>query len=685
MGIYHFVFWRDLLDISPTLTEAAGAIVDDSFTRCFKSIPPEPWNWNVYLFPFWCLGVVVRYLILFPMRVLVLTIGWIVFLAAYFPVHVLLKGHDKLRKNLEHLLLSLFSFRGVCGGVNLRLFVASWTGVVKYHGPRPSMRPKQVFVCNHTSMIDFIILEQITAFAVIMQKHPSWVGKCCKSTILESVGCIWFNRSRQRIVKPWQERRFELGCLVCPIAIKYNKIFVGAFWTILHNAFLRLMTSWGIVCDVWYLEPQSLKLWRRPLNLQRGRGHYFDSASLKKVPWGGYLKYSRPSPKHRESNSLKRAVDVASLVWLVLVKLDMFVLLLAEICFESAVVLVKTHNQEVYAVFNKKISSFSLFDGQVGSNFNPYQNSTTFCLLENDQQYITKLRNWCQTFQIDAGISDYLMSLKDIKERVYFDLVCMVIILFWDSTVRSSNEWVLFLWDGTDAPPLSLNAKLEDQNPIRLQIESAPLPTNVLDKCPCVGTTLRVIASCTYENLGHHFHYIGSWMRFRNLVCEVDSGLWKGLLISGSKIQLLAEDDYSVIELTTFETSKFAMLMDVVTLSKEQIQMRGSDGSYLSNASSGFWTPAGRYRINITLEDPTARIHALLCNEDAENFFGCHTSLSEYSVKMNKLLGLLENNDDSPRNLPWIQCCIQFRSFNQVGTSSGSRCYYICCTELVLK
>lgn len=24
-------------------------------------------------------------------------------------------------------------------------FVASWTGVVKYHGPRPSIRPKQVF------------------------------------------------------------------------------------------------------------------------------------------------------------------------------------------------------------------------------------------------------------------------------------------------------------------------------------------------------------------------------------------------------------------------------------------------------------------------------------------------------------------------------------------------------------
>ncbi|KAG5624709.1 hypothetical protein H5410_009927 [Solanum commersonii] len=56
-------------------------------------------------------------------------------------------------------------------------FVASSTGVVKYHRPRP----KQVFVANHTSMIDFVILEQMTAFAVIMQKHSGWVGKRSKA------------------------------------------------------------------------------------------------------------------------------------------------------------------------------------------------------------------------------------------------------------------------------------------------------------------------------------------------------------------------------------------------------------------------------------------------------------------------------------------------------------------------
>jgi glycerol-3-phosphate O-acyltransferase 3/4 len=59
----------DLLDISPVLTEAASAIIDDSFTRCFKSNTPEPWNWNLYLAPLWCLGVIVRYGILFPIRV----------------------------------------------------------------------------------------------------------------------------------------------------------------------------------------------------------------------------------------------------------------------------------------------------------------------------------------------------------------------------------------------------------------------------------------------------------------------------------------------------------------------------------------------------------------------------------------------------------------------------------------
>ncbi|KAL0686846.1 hypothetical protein Bca4012_086523 [Brassica carinata] len=316
---------RDLLDISPTLTEAAGAIVDDSFTRCFKSNPPEPWNWNIYLFPLWCCGVVVRYCLLFPLRCITLAFGWFIFLSTFIPVHSLLKGQDRLRKKIERVLVEM-----ICS-----FFVASWTGVVRYHGPRPSIRPKQVYVANHTSMIDFIVLEQMTAFAVIMQKHPGWVG-LLQSTILESVGCIWFNRSeakdREIVARKLRNHvqgtdnnpllifpegtfselphdnvqgAFELDCTVCPIAIKYNKIFVDAFWNSRKQSFtmhlLQLMTSWAVVCEVWYLEPQTIRPGETAIEFaERVRDMISHRAGLKKVPWDGYLKYSRPSSKHSE-------------------------------------------------------------------------------------------------------------------------------------------------------------------------------------------------------------------------------------------------------------------------------------------------------------------------------------------------------------------------------------------------
>ncbi|KAI0511488.1 hypothetical protein KFK09_012118 [Dendrobium nobile] len=311
----------DLLNISPTLTEAAGAIIDDSFTRCFKSNSQEPWNWNIYLFPLWCLGVMIRYGFLFPLS------WWIVFFAAFLPVRYFWTENKKWKRKIERTLVEM-----MCG-----VFVASWTGVVKYHGPRPSMRPQQVFVANHTSMIDFIILEQMTAFAVIMQKHPGWVGFIQK-TILESVGCIWFNRTeakdREVVTRKLREHTqgadnnpllifpegtcvnnqytvmfkkgaFELGCAVCPVAIKYNKIFVDAFWNSKKQSFtmhlVRLMTSWAVVCDVWYLEPQYLRPGETPIEFaERVRDMIATRAGLKKVPWDGYLKYFRPSPKLTE-------------------------------------------------------------------------------------------------------------------------------------------------------------------------------------------------------------------------------------------------------------------------------------------------------------------------------------------------------------------------------------------------
>ena len=67
-----------LYDIIPTLKEGISIVISDDFSKCFLSQEPFHWNWNLYLFPLWCIGVVIRYLILFPLRLLFLVSGLII-------------------------------------------------------------------------------------------------------------------------------------------------------------------------------------------------------------------------------------------------------------------------------------------------------------------------------------------------------------------------------------------------------------------------------------------------------------------------------------------------------------------------------------------------------------------------------------------------------------------------------
>lgn len=132
------------------------------------------------------LGVVFRYCILFPIRLTLLLSTLFSFFAVFFTVKALMpSGPMKLR--LEQRLI-----RFQCG-----MFVASWTGVIKFHGPRPVPGPGRIWVANHTSMIDYIILSSYSAFAVIMQLHPGWVG-FLQTKVLDSLGCLWFNRTEVR-------------------------------------------------------------------------------------------------------------------------------------------------------------------------------------------------------------------------------------------------------------------------------------------------------------------------------------------------------------------------------------------------------------------------------------------------------------------------------------------------------
>ena len=58
------------------LRNGVDVIVDDSFWRCFEDRESVPWNWNFYLFPIWMVGSLLRFLILFPIRLVLLIIGF---------------------------------------------------------------------------------------------------------------------------------------------------------------------------------------------------------------------------------------------------------------------------------------------------------------------------------------------------------------------------------------------------------------------------------------------------------------------------------------------------------------------------------------------------------------------------------------------------------------------------------
>jgi len=315
---------HELLDISSLLQDAASAVVDDSFLRCFQEAPSDPWNWNVYLFPLWLIGLMVRHLILFPVRLVLLMGCFLLFFTLFFPIHYLVKDLQK-RARWERTLVQF----------QCQAFVASWTGVVRYHGPRPVARANHVWVCNHTSMIDYIILTAYSPFAVIMQLHAGWV-RFLQTQVLQCLGCLWFNRTevKDRVIVAERMKQhvqaadttpllifpegtcvnneycvmfkrgaFDLGATVCPVAIKYNKVFVDAFWNSKRQSFtahlMTLMTSWAVVCDVYFLEPQSQQEGESSQQFAERVQHLIATkANLKVAPWDGYLKYYNLGKKH---------------------------------------------------------------------------------------------------------------------------------------------------------------------------------------------------------------------------------------------------------------------------------------------------------------------------------------------------------------------------------------------------
>nr|GMC81220.1 protection of telomeres protein 1B [Ipomoea batatas] len=109
---------------------------------------------------------------------------------------------------------------------------------------------------------------------------------------------------------------------------------------------------------------------------------------------------------------------------------------------------------------------------------------------------------------------------------------------------------MLFVWDGTDTPPVAIKSNLEDEkeNPLPLQLEPIPLSRDVLCTFPPVGTVLRVTVDSGDIKLGLNCIKTGRWVKLIGLECEVRSSLLCAVLKSFTKLCYLSDDNDLVLK-----------------------------------------------------------------------------------------------------------------------------------------
>ncbi|KAA3458399.1 protection of telomeres protein 1b-like isoform X1 [Gossypium australe] len=336
-----------------------------------------------------------------------------------------------------------------------------------------------------------------------------------------------------------------------------------------------------------------------------------------------------------------------------------FVTAVGDIIHLSRVVM-RIHEGDVYAIFNKRFSSFALYDGKDVENFQPYQVLLRYEARKHDAMIIAGLRKWlASSHVIDA-------------------------------------ELLVIEGDQQSGP------EDEEHNPLPLHFKPLPSSGDVLHTFPTVGTILRLIFDVECMPYILQLLKVCQWFKLFCVECKVHEGLWYGVFTSYSKIRDIPNVDILILERqrsdAILELSVGCLIAVVVP-----IGIGWQDG--LSSLSIGYFlfscdekdgfllffdcskrtklkvrkkfrcvirfvavipwrvedfrSPDGVYRVKFTLEDPTARIHAYSYAEDGEKFFN-GLSTGGLKRKLNELLGVPKSDDDGQeeieggaRNPPW--------------------------------
>ncbi|XP_074577106.1 protection of telomeres protein 1a-like isoform X2 [Curcuma longa] len=374
---------------------------------------------------------------------------------------------------------------------------------------------------------------------------------------------------------------------------------------------------------------------------------------------------------------------------------------------------VKLYQGIAHGVYNKKISSFALFEGNPIEGFHNYQKSVNYQATEHEDDLLSKISTWLLHNAPEAVRKDQLFPICHLKTGCPFDLVCKVLHV----SITSEGDCLLFVWDGTDAPTANIETDLDLEG-------EYPCPLHAGEFLPSAETfcTFPFMGSVVWVFAGKHFKMIsdlyggGQWVKLQNMLCEFHYGMLYGMLTPSSKIILVSDeewvvqyrlknyDDRNAIPMRRYPMS-FSIPSRITVVDCDDvtcITLRHSIAypevthkcmcivrlvaAYPWKGEDLISPVTGRYRVRFTLEDPTARIHAFLSAEDGVNFFDGYPNSDVLASKMKKLLGIPDSSDgptDCARNPPWFRCCLTSYYLDK-SQPRESRRYRIFGTKLVV-
>ncbi|CAK1587900.1 unnamed protein product [Parnassius mnemosyne] len=327
---FHFYHCMDLVKAG------MESIIEDQVTSVFEAEELRSWNlltrtnrqyefltWRLTII--WMMGFVVRYFFLLPLRLLIFVIGvwWLIVSTAC--VGTLPDGPFKQRVNYATSILS-FNFLSRCISM-----------VITYHDGDVNKPKNGICVANHTSPIDVLVLMCDNCYSLIGQRHDGFLG-LLQRALARASPHIWFERSevkdrhavarrlKEHISVPdnppilifpegtcinntsvmqFKKGSFEVGGTIYPVAIKYDPRFGDAFWNssrygMLHYL-LNMMSSWAIVCDVWYLPPMHRDPNETAVDFaNRVKAVVARRGGLVDLMWDGQLKRMKAKKEWRE-------------------------------------------------------------------------------------------------------------------------------------------------------------------------------------------------------------------------------------------------------------------------------------------------------------------------------------------------------------------------------------------------